>query len=70
MYFLIESLNLVFENTRITVRQVMTQEDLLKISMHTKCHNTMYGIADLEDITDTTPLHVVSQDIDPHIPTF
>ena len=70
MYFLIGSLNLVFENTRITVRQAMTQEDSLKISMHTKSQNTMYGIVDLEDITNATPLDVVTQDTDPHLPIF
>ena len=29
----------------------------------------MYGIVNLEDIIDATPLDVVTQDIDPHLPT-
>ena len=48
----------------------MVQEDLHKISMRAKSHNTMYGIVNLEDITDVTLLDVVIHNTNPHIPTF
>ena len=38
--------------------------------MHAKSHNTMYGNVDLEDITNATSLDVVTQDTDPHLPSF
>ena len=68
--FLIGSLKLVFENTRITVKRAVAQEDLHKISVHAKSHNIMYQIVNLEDITNATPLDVATQDTDPHLPTF
>ena len=46
------------------------QEDLHEISMHVKSHNTMKRIVNPEDITNTTPLDVVTQDTDPHLPTL
>ena len=58
------------KNHRITVKQAVTQEDLLKISVYTKSHNIMYKIVNLEDITNDTPLEIVTQDTDPHLPTF
>ena len=70
IYSLIGSLNLVFENTRITVKRAVAQKDLHKISVHAKSHNIMYGIINLEDITDITLLDVVTHIKNPHLPTF
>ena len=66
MYSLGRSLNLAFENTKITTKRVMVQEDLYLFSMHAKSHNTMYVIVNLEDITDVTPLGVIPHNINPH----
>ena len=43
----------------------MVQEDLHKISVHTKSHNTMYGIVNLEGITNVTPSGVITHDTNP-----
>ena len=60
------SLKPVFENTRITVEQVVVQEDLLKTFLHAKSHNTMYGIVNLKDTTEVTFSGVVSHNTNPH----
>ena len=44
----------------------MVQEDLHIISVHAKSHNTMYGIANLEDTTDVTLSGVIVHDTNPH----
>ena len=51
----IGSLNLVFKNTRITVKQAVTQGNLFKIFVHVRDHNTTYG---------------ATQDTNPPEPTF
>ena len=46
------------------------QENSLRISVHAKSHNTMYGIINLEDTTDVTLLGVITHNTNPHRPTF
>ena len=48
----------------------MEQDYLQTISVHAKSQDTMYKILNLEDITDATPLDVVTQDTESHLPTF
>ena len=69
-YFLSGSLNLVFKNTRIAVKQAMLQEDFHIISVQWKCHDTMYRIVNLEDTTDFTLLGVITHNTNPHWPTL
>ena len=54
------SLNLVFKNTRITVKRAMVQEDLHTISVHAKSYDTLYRNVNLEGITNVTPLGVIT----------
>ena len=70
MYFISGSLNLEFENPRITATQAVVQKDLPKISVHAKNHDTIYGIVNLEDTTNITLLGVVTHNANPFIPTF
>ena len=69
-YFLSGSLNLIFENSKITIKRAMVQEDLHKISVHEKSHNTMYRIRNLEDTTNFTLSDIIMHDTNPHWPTF
>ena len=48
----------------------MARGDWLKIFGHTRSHNIMYGIVNLEDTTDVTLSGVVDQNTNPHQPTF
>ena len=70
IYFLSESLNLKFENTRITAKQAVVQEDLHRISVHAKSHNTLYKFVNLEDTTNVTFSGVVTHNTNPFQPTF
>ena len=69
-YISLLSLNLVFENLRITVKRAVTQEDSHKIFVHAESQDTMYGIVNLEDTTNVKPLDVVTQDKNLHLSTF
>ena len=70
MYFISGSLNLKFENPRIIANQSVMQEDLYKISVHVKNHDTMYETVNLEDTNDITLSSVVAHNTHPCLPTF
>ena len=58
------------KNSRITTNQAEVQEDLHKISVHVRNHNTMYKTVNLGDTIDVTLLSVTGHDISPFLPTF
>ena len=46
------------------------QEDLHKISVHVRNHNTMYKTVNLEDTTDGTLSSIMCPDSNPFLPTY
>ena len=70
IYFLIGSLNLVFENIRITAKRAVVQGDSLKNFVHVRSHDLSYAIVNQEDTINVTFLVVVNCDTKPLRPTF
>ena len=62
MYFLIGSLNFVFENTRIPAKQAVVRGDCLKIFMHVNSHDSMYTTVNQNDTIDNILSGVVNCD--------
>ena len=64
------SLNLESENPRITANQAAVQEDLHKISVHVRNHNTMYETVNLEDTINVTLSSIAGHNTRPFLPTL
>ena len=70
VYFLIRSLNLVFEKTRIIIKQAMVWKDSLKIFVHVNSHYSLYIIINQDNTIDDTLSGIVNCNTKQHWPTF